>query len=268
MKTKLIVGLALIISASLTISWMGNKEAVKLAGVDKYNVIKVNGRIIFQKTKVDMKRGDIYVNGTPLHFTTVQSRAAVVSDQKGRFVLSGAEKGETKILPAANNISSRAGALINMVDLRNHFSGKYLIIDKMELELSEESFPMNESSFFYLSYMHNDEQIRKKLSHNGDHLILDKEEIFKIDGKSIPIDEKEMTLFYRSGDKSSKISTFTPVFPDLVELKAEVDIILSEYKDENAETKIKEVSGFLGEFYGKPQSDNLEAWLKIEYDLD
>ena len=268
MKRNIKLGIIGLAGIGFLVSWMGKTESMKLAAADKYNVIKVDGRIIFEKTKADMKRGDIYISGTPLNFITLQSRAAVVSSIKGRFVLSGAEKGQTKILPAANNISSRAGALINMVDLRNHFSGKYLIIDKMELELNEDAFPMNEESFFYLSYYHNDEQIRKKLEHNGNQLILDKDEIFSVDGKPIPVEEKEMTLFYRTDGKSSKISTFTPVFPDSNDLKAEVDIILDEYADKDNETKIKEVSAYLGEFYGKPQKENVEAWLKIVYDIE
>jgi hypothetical protein len=265
---KFVFGLSAVLVVALMYSWMGTKEAVKLAATDKYKVIKVDGRIIFQKTSTDMKKGDIFLSGTALKFHTPQSRAAVISALKGRYVLSAAEKGQTNILPAANNISSRAGALLNMVDLKNHFTGKYLVVGKMELELGEEAFPMTEESFFYVTYYHNEEQIRKKLSHNGDHLILDKEEIFKIDGASIPYEEKEMTMFYRKDGKSSKIGTFTPVFADTHELKEEVDIIIAEYSDKDDATKIKEISAYLGEFYGKPQKDNLEAWLKIEYDLE
>ncbi|MCG8576335.1 MAG: hypothetical protein MI810_15715 [Flavobacteriales bacterium] len=257
-----------ILTAAFMFSLMGGKEAVKLSATDKYKVIKVDGRIVFQKTSVEMKKGDIFLSGTPLRFTTPQSRAAVISSLKGRYVLSAAEKGQTNILPAANNISSRAGALLNMVDLRNHFTGRYLIVGTMELELGKEAFPMGAENFFYLVYNHNDEQIRKKLSYNGDYLILDKEEIYKIDGQAIPYEEKEMTLFYRKDGQSSKVGTFTPVFADTKELKEEVNIILEEYNEKDTNTKIKEISAYLGEFYGKPQKENLEAWLKIEYDLD
>ena len=265
---KFVYGLSAVLVAALMFSWMGGEEAVKLSATDKYKVIKVDGRIIYQKKNTDMKKGDIFLSGTPLRFHTPQSRAAVISALKGRYVLSAAEKGQTNILPAANNISSRAGALLNLVDLKNHFTGKYLVIGKMELELGEEAFPMNEQSFFYLAYYHNEEKIRKKLSHNGNNLILDKDEIFKIDGSAIPVEEKEMTLFYHKEGQSSKIGTFTPVFPDESDLKEEVDIIIAEYSDKDAATKIKEISAYLGEFYGKPQKDNLEGWLKIQYDLN
>jgi hypothetical protein len=266
MKTKILLGaIAVMIISGL--SFMGLNETTKLAASDQYKVIKVDGKIIFQKTKTDMKQGDVFMPGTALDFTTPQSRAAVISNLKGRFVLSAADQGETNILPAANNVSSRAGALINLVDLQNHFSGKYLVIGEMRLQLGKEAFPMDEANFFYLTYMHNDENIRKKLTNAGDYLILNKDEIFKIDGQPIEVTEKEMTLFYRQGTESKKIGVFTPVFPDLGGLKGEVEVILDEYADKDAATQIKEITAYLNEFYGSPQKDNLGTWLESEFDL-
>jgi hypothetical protein len=266
MKT-LVLGSAAALAAVMLFSVMGNDETKKLASSDQYKVIKVDGQIVFQKTNVDMKLGDVFMPGTPLDFKTAQSRAAVISSLKGRFVLSSSEQGQTNILPAANNVSSRAGALINLIDLQNHFSGKYLVIGEMRLQLGKEAFPMDESNFFYLTYMHNNESIRKKLSFDGDYLILNKEEIFKVDGKAIAVEEKEMTMFYRQGDESKKIGTFTPVFPELGSLKTEVEIIMAEYGDKDAATQIKEITAYLNEFYGNPQKDNLGAWLKTEFSL-
>lgn len=267
MKRALLILSLLSVLTITTISLMGIKEAEKLAGADKYKVIKVDGKIIFENTREDMKKGDIFLSGMALSFETQQSRAAVISSIKGRFVLSASQKGQTKILPAANNISSRAGALINMIDLKNHFSGNYLVLGRSDLQLGQEAFPMNDESFFYLTYNHNDEQIRKKLSNNGDRLVIDKEEIFKIDGKSIPVEEKQMTLYYRADGKSTKVNTFTPVFPNLDDLKEEVQIILSEYEDKKNSDKIKEVTSYLNEFYGNPQKEDLAIWMKEEFSI-
>jgi hypothetical protein len=268
MKKRIILSFIALVALSIaTVSLISNSKKKELAGAEKYKVIKVDGRIVIQKTKAQMKKGDVFLAGMALHFETPQSRAAVISALKGRFVLSASEKGQTKILPAANNISSRAGALINMIDLQNHFSGKYLVIGQMKLELGKEAFPMDDQSFFYVTYYHNDEQIRKKLSSEGEHLILDKEEIFKIDGQPIPVEEKEMVLYYRSEGKSKKISTFTPVFPEKEELKEEVEIILEEFADKDNKTKIKEVTAYLNEFYGHPEKDNLAEWMKEEFDI-
>lgn len=268
MKRKITLSLIVAIAMISTLSIISSEKSKEFAGTDQYKVIKVDGKIVVQKTKEDMKKGDIFISGMALSFETPQSRAAIISNLKGRFVLSPSEKGQTKILPAANNISSRAGALINMIDLQNHFAGKYLVIGEMKLELGTEAFPMNDDSFFYLTYDYGDEQIRKKLSSDGQYLILNKEEIFKIDGNPIPIEEKEMTLYYRADGKSTKVNTFTPVFPDQADLKAEIEIILSEFDDKDNKAKITEVTAYLNEFYGHPQKENLGKWLSSEFGIE
>ncbi|MFT5820696.1 MAG: hypothetical protein ACI8ZM_001941 [Crocinitomix sp.] len=269
MKRNLIFSLVALIFLGTMLSTMGEKESKKLAGTDKYKVIRVDGRIIFQRTDSEMKKGDIFLSGTALSFKTPQARAAVISSIKGRFVISPSEKGQTKILPAANNISSRSGALINMIDLQNHFSGDYLVLDEIQLEIGEENFPMDGENFFYMSFTYKGEKIRKKLKSNeGNLLLIEKEDLYKIDGESIPVETMNMSLYYRQGDKSTKISEFKPVFPDLIELKEEIQIIREEFADKESDTQIQEITAYLGEFYGKPQKENLNGWLKQEFGLE
>ena len=78
----------------------------------------------------------------------------------------------------------------------------------------------------------------------------------------------DMSLYYRQGDKSTKTSEFKPVFPDLEELKDEIQIIREEFSDKTNEVQIQEITAYLGEFYGKPQKQNLNLWLKQEFDLE
>ena len=79
-----------------------------------------------------------------------------------------------------------------------------------------------------------------------------------------------MTLYYRDNidKKSYKINTFKPVFPDLVELKFEIELLLNEFpKDSSNEFKISEITSYLNEFYGKPQKQSLYNWLEKNYTL-
>ena len=265
MRTILYI-LVIITTVLAAFSFRTKKHEVNLTD-NEYKVLTVQGRIIFENSGKDMERGDLYVTGTPLNFTTISSRAAIINDINGRYVISS-NKGKLNVLPAANNVMSRSNAaILNAVDLKNHFSGRYLVIKRGEVQISSENFPMNENEFFYLTYMHNGEEIAKKLRSEGDFLIIDAEEIFKIDGKSIEIEEKEMTLFYKS-DKSSKINTFTPVFPDAEILKQEVGILLETYQAESNSKKINEITGFLNDFYGKPNKKSLSDWLKAEFELE
>ncbi len=236
-----------------------------------FKVIRVNGKILFVKTNNEMKRGDTYVNGTPLKFLTQTAKAAIINPQKGRYVLQANTKGKVKVLPATSNVTSRAGALINQIDLQNHFSGKYLIFDEDVITIGSEAFPMDDKHFFYLKYNYNGEDIAKIIPHKENKIILNKEDIFKIDGKAIPVEEKEMTLYYRNDvdKKSYKINSFTPVFPDLDVLKVEVDMLISELGEgKTDEDEISEITSYLNEFYGQPQKESLYKWLEKEFNIN
>ncbi|PHR49274.1 MAG: hypothetical protein COA32_04280 [Fluviicola sp.] len=233
--------------------------------VDEYKVIKVTGKILYKNSGKVMSTGDVFNSNVPLKFSSDNSRAAVISKSKGRFVLAPPSKSQkTNLVPAVNNISSRSGGIVNELDLKNHFSGNYLILDRLELPINEKSFPQDKKHFFFLSYQYRGEKIAKKLPSDGNKLILDKNDIFSIDGKSIAPFNTEMILFYR--DASSKenvmISKFNPIFPDNESLKKEVEVILNEYSEKTEEKKFNEIKGYLTEFYGKPYDDNLNEWLE------
>ena len=271
MKIKSIIGLSVMAVAFLTaFTWM-NDDATKEPVKDEYKVIKVNGKIVMSKSGKNLSTGDIFEPETKLKFVTPQSRAAVISKVKGRFVLKpDNNKSGTNLLPAMNNIASRSGAILNLIDLKNHFKDNYLIIDQVKVSVGQDAFPMDDNNFFYLQYQHDGETIRKKLDAEDNHLIIDKSELFKIDGNPIePKNEETMALYYRkSAEKTStKINTFTPVFPNLDELKVEVQVIIDEYSGKDNDKIKDEVTAYLNEFYGKPNKENLESWLKKEFDI-
>lgn len=242
-----------------------NKKTVSL--LDNYKVIKVDGRIIFANNGKDMHTGDQFNSDEKLEFKTQESRAAVISKQKGRFVLkpSATNSNAANLLPAMNNVSSRAGALINTIDLKNHFSDNYLVLDEMDLKINESAYPMSKDNFFYVQYQYNGEAINKKLGFKGDTLELNPKEIFTIDNKLVEIPLKtKMSIYYRNNaeGKSIKISDFNLIVPNDNELVEELNIITGELTDKENNKVKDEITGYLNEFYGKPQKDNLNYWLK------
>jgi len=263
--SKLIVGGILVVVFGV-LSFTNVENSSNLAD-NEFKVIAVRGQILFPKSGEYMKRGDLYVKGTPLNFKSNDSKASIYNQNQGRYVLEGNTKGKLKILPSQNNISTRSGALLNLVDLKNHFDGRYLVIKRMELEMNRESFPMDSDHFFYLKYDYKEETIAKKLRFEGNYLIIDKDEIFKIDGSPIPVEEKEMTLYYKGEEKTLRINKFTPVFPDVIELKNEVEVLLGEMEGKNYSEKFEEITSYLNEFYGRPYKPNLQNWLKAEFEL-
>ncbi|MGM0479024.1 MAG: hypothetical protein ACQERC_07350 [Bacteroidota bacterium] len=234
------------------------------AAVDEYKVIKVMGDIIYKNSGKHMETGDVFEASIPLEFKTEKSRAAVISKNKGRFVLAPPSKSQTtNLVPAVNTISSRSGAIVNAMDMRKHFEGEYLIIDRVEIPVSSESFPQDDQHFFFMSYQYNEEKIMKKLEGENGKLIIDRSELFTIDGTEIDPFNTEMNLYYRDANakENTQVAMFEGVFPSEELLEKEVAVILEEYEDFDKQEKFKQVKGYLTEFYGKPFDPSLKDWL-------
>ncbi|MGV3632649.1 MAG: hypothetical protein ACO1O6_15690 [Bacteroidota bacterium] len=235
--------------------------------IDEYSVIKVIGGIKHTKSNKALYTGDKVLSNEKLTFEQNTSKAALISKEKGRFMLNSSPTGIVKegLLPAMNNVSSRAGAMLNAMDLEKHFSDKYLVLSGYELEISPSAFPMDENHFFFLRYDYKGESISKRMTHDGSKLIINPSEVLKIDGKSINLaDGTKMELVYRSSqDKTSQsLSVFEPVFADEKVLAAECRLILKELAGESPEAQKEHLLAYVSENYGKPNQQNWEMWLK------
>jgi hypothetical protein len=256
----------LFIASALTAGVLMSYNTLPVA--DNFKVIKVDGKISFVKTGKDMTSGDQFLSDEKLKFSTQDARAAVISKINGRFVLTPDAKGGTaaNLVPAMSNVDTRSGALINALDLKNHFADRYLLLKELELKINKDVYPMSATNFFYLQYEYNGEKVAKKLDkYKDDVLELTASYIFTIDGKAVAIPrETSVSLYYRDdiNKKSSKINDFVLVVPNDKELADELKIIVGELGNKSVEEKKAEVSAYLYEFYGKPQKENLDDWLK------
>jgi hypothetical protein len=270
MLRKLILP-TILVATAVSAGFLYSFNTLPLA--DNFKVIKVDGKISFVKTGKDMTTGDQFLSDEKLSFSTQDSRAAVISKVNGRFVLTPDAKGGTaaNLVPAMSNVDTRSGALINALDLKNHFTDRYLLLKELELKINKDVYPMNATNFFYLQYEYNGEKVAKKLDKfNGDVLEMTAAYIFTIDGKAVAIPrETKVSLYYRDdvNKKSNKINDFVLVVPNDKELADELKIILAELGNKSVEEKKSEVSAYLYEFYGKPQKENLDDWLKNNMSL-
>lgn len=267
MKNTLKTGFFLLPAAALVLSFttlVPQKE-------DSYKVIKVNGNITVKKTGKPLSQGDVFQESTMLDFQSTDAKATVINAEKGRFILTPKASGSrSNLIPAINNISSRSGAIINIIDLQNHFKGDVCVLERSAVKIASKEYNMNADNFFYLEYVYKGEKINKKMSYAGDSLVIDKAELYKVDGNAITApDTKEVTLYYRSSkeNKSYNISTFNLIFPNGDDLKKEVGIILDEIKAKPNANKVDEVMSYLTEFYGKPSKDNVRDWMKKNYKI-
>ena len=237
-----------------------------------FKVIKVNGTII-QKTKgTSLETGTVFSDKEDLLFRSEDATAAVINSQIGRLVLTSKKhdlaSARSNYLPSMYNISSRSGSLSHRSDLSSMFSGKYVVLDRQFIEVDEKTFPMNKDHFFFLRYVFKGEDINKKLAFSGDSLIIDRNNLLTVDGKPIPgADNTSIKLFYHKGTESVSISEFDLIFPEMNQLKKEINIILDELKEKPVKDKIREIGSFINEYYGNVDSNNLTAWLKSNFGL-
>jgi len=234
-----------------------------------FRVIKVNGSILLKAKGISLETGTVFSDKEDLLFRSEDATAAVINSQKGRIVLTSKKHdlsaASANSLPAMYNISSRS---VTNKGLTNYFSGKCVVLDRLEMEVDSKSYPMDKDHFFFLRYKYNGEEINKKLSFIGDTLIIDQKSLFTIDGNPIPrADNTSITLFYRKVNESVLISEFDLIFPDLTQLSREIQIILNEIKDKQYKEKVVETDSFINEFYGKVYRENLTDWLKTNFGL-
>lgn len=253
----------------LLILFVGFISLMSFGQNNDYKVIKVSGTILLQKSKTALQMGTIFDENDELSFETSNARAAVTNPEKGRFILMPSNTNlafaKANLSPAMSNISSRGGAMLNALDLENHFSGKYAIIDKVDIKINPALFPMDKNNFFYMRYVYKGDTINKLLSYSNDTLIIKKSELLTVDGKPIPNpDVSTMEILYlQKGTevKRTLINSFDPVFLDETDLLAEVLIIIADLKDKDRDTKINEIISYITEMYGKPNKENVVEWL-------
>ncbi len=238
-----------------------------------YKVIKVNGSIQYVRTGNQMALGDVFSENENLSFGSPASRAAVINPEKGRFILtpesaSRLTSAKSNFLPAMSNISTRGGALNSLNDIQNQFSGPVAILYKASWHVNPYQFPMDEENFFYLQLRYNGEAINKKLPFDGNNLVFSRTEILRVDDQPIgAFDEPGTALFYYTPEGAQFISSFDLIFPEKEMLKAEAGIILEEFSQEDYSRKVNELSGYLFEFYGKPDKEDVMLFLEKDFGL-
>ena len=126
---------------------------------------------------------------------------------------------------------------------------------------------MNETTFFYVQYNYEGEDIMKMLNYEGQFLIMNRDDIYTVDDEPIKYsDTKDFAIYYYNTDteESRQVREFVPVFPNDEELKNELMVMVEDMRANGDDQKkiFDEVYGYLSEWYGKVDNDNLIAWGK------
>jgi hypothetical protein len=242
---------------------------------DNFKVIKVNGTIVLKQKNISLETGTVFSAKEDLLFRNEDATAAVINAQRGRLIITNSNhdlsSASSNYLPSMSNISTRGGTLTtltNIAELQNLFAGRYVVLDKCSIVLDETGLPLNTDHFFFLRFIYKGEEINKKIGYRNDTLIIDKKNLYSVDGNPITSpDNTSVKLFYRRGSESLQVSDFELIFPNMNQLNKEVKIIIDEVKTKPYKEQINEVNAYINDFYGKVYMPNLLSWLDINYGL-
>ena len=127
---------------------------------------------------------------------------------------------------------------------------------------------MNENQFFFLKFDYNGEEINKKLSFDQNKLLFAREEILKVDQMPIKeLNNPDVSLYYYNNGTPEYISDFNLILPNLEQLDTELKIILDESPGKSYNQKVNDISGYLFEFYGKPDKQDVINHLEKVFGL-
>jgi hypothetical protein len=237
-----------------------------------YTIIHVIGKIYDTASGAYLKSGTRLSESSQLKFETPTARAAVLSSSRGRYVIQkkGAATNQSDLsyalssvlAPARGKLSTRAGGINNQMDFKKKFDEGTTawLGNTYQVEVSNTSYPLDESHFFYVSYLYNGEAINKKLEGKDGIVTFDKS-FFAIDGQAIdPSMTSELTLFYYNADQeeSSQITSLDFIVVSLDELRTILDG-LSELSDEEKNNALIEI---IQSMYGKTSAKEIEAAIK------
>ncbi len=249
-------------------------------GQDIYTVQQIKGNII--RNGVAVKVGDKIASTDMVKFST-GSVMMVSSSNYGKQILSpnpqvySSETARSLIdyLPKSNRASSKSNQLLSSVlDFNNYFgTTKFRIYGKeTAFEVPTAFVTLNEKNFPFLRFKHPSEAepVNKKLSVQGQKVLLRQDEIFKINGQ--PIEAKDCVFegmfFYEEGKAEfNKVMGCQLIFVDDAPLQEYASNFVSLIDKNQIDTQLyNSLYNTLSDFalikYGEADKDNLEYWIQ------
>jgi hypothetical protein len=250
-------------------------NSVLSAQKNMYNPIKMKGTITFATSGKHINKGQKFKATDALKFSSTKDFIFVINENEETFLLTpDASLRKYKVKSLTISGSTRPGYILTDMQLRQFLyenDSLLLLNGQFRLILGKEAFPMDETHFFYLQYLWKGDTINKKLTHQGDTLILNAEEIYKIDDKQIdPKDVSDTCFLYYYKEDSQESTAYpalsVPIYIVLTsneELQEEVKVLLGTLGNISIHDMLVKVDNYLSKFYGRVGSLwELEEWLK------
>lgn len=259
----------------LVFGWIALQSFVPLAKT--YQVIKVKGTVKNLTKGKSLVVKQRFSAQDKLKFSSQEDRLAVIDETKRTYIIKpNKDLISYQAQPIRAKFNTRPGEILTYISFVKYLEGRDFLIlgDQVKLKIEAPDLKLDDQHFFYIRYaLEGDSSaINKKLSSEGNQVIISKTELFTVDEQTVkPEQASEFELFYynQAETKSLKINDLSLVFPDSSELRDEIDIILSSF--ENTTPKPQElkktIENYLIEVYGVPEEENLRQWLASELGL-
>lgn len=249
-----------------------------------YTVLSVKGEIISEKTGQPIKEMDEICATDKLTFNTKDSKAAVLSPDKGRFIIKLEKKTKNALTAFVSSVLFQGKEKLSTkifdldeLDLDNskfyktEFGDSYFIIKESKVFVDSKYFPMNEHNYFYVKYLLDGKEIEKILKFDKDTLFLNRD-VCKTDDFDVnPENVDSVSLYYFDKEKNKRIelTSFGLAFADEEKLKNELSNYISILKKAGKEDYIimQEIEFFLNDVYGNVNNYDLYSYLSENFGL-
>lgn len=237
-----------------------------------YTIIHTIGKIYESESGKYLSKGMRIDESAKLKFESEGAKAAVLSSSRGRFVIQKQEAAGTKnemsyalasvLSPARGRLSTRAGGINNKLDFEKKFGdGPVAILGSTyKVAISPTAYPMDDNKFFYASFTYNGEPINKKLSNEGDSLVIDVVSFYSIDDNPIdPTATSNLQLFYY--DATGQTSTPITQMELVVINKEDIRYLMDHIGGSDSSERQKGVLDIISALYGKCSENDLKRAL-------
>lgn len=238
-----------------------------------YEVISVQGKVRNIRNQESLQPGSRIRPDDVLLFGSQSDDLVLINAEKRLFSASpGSDLRSYQLESLRGATQGRPGKILTYLEFQQFLKGKKWLVlgGKVELEIGGSEFPMDDHRFFYIEYNYQGESIPKQLPQRGNILIIDKTELYKVDGNPISASRtSDARLFYYDDAKESSllINPIQLVFPNETQLKAEVGVIVNRFGGRSArrDDLLAAVTQYLTDRYGSPEKENLSGWLRKNF---
>lgn len=246
-----------------------------------YTVLTVKGEILLEKTGQPIKEMDEVCSTDKIIFSTPDSKAAVLSPDKGRFVIkTEKETGKNNaikefvsnvLFAGKERLSSKIiffdekQELKNSRILKEEFGSNYYIINESRFFIDSATYRIKNNDYFFIMFPYEGKDVVKNLKYEKEILIINKEIFTGYENLLKPDKISLVNLYYYDSKNNEKknLFNFNISFLDEERLRAEVTNYISILQKEGKSNYVitQEVISLINDLYGNINYYDAEKWL-------